>query len=201
MRYVDSVYEYEYFLFMEDDFEMCVNGFDVIRYLLNRARLYHGDWIAIRASFGLNGVFLSQKDVSALANYFEKNQKRRPPDHLVVEWYAGETNETSAYKGNRVNIGFRFNIFNHIGTVSTLRAKEQKSNAYPGCWEELTVPAVFQVEAWNSKDCPDDDDDIWPCTWTAKAKCASINDNCAVVNLKKSLPKRIRFEHKGTVWS
>jgi hypothetical protein len=55
------------------------------------------------------------KDLSVFKEYLLKHQVRRPPDHLVVEWYAGETKESKAHKGNRANIGFRYNIFNHIG--------------------------------------------------------------------------------------
>lgn len=40
---------------------------------------------------------------------------RRPPDHLVVEYYAGETKAAKDYKGERANIGFKYNIFNHLG--------------------------------------------------------------------------------------
>ncbi len=51
------------------------------------------------------------------AGYLTQHQQRRPPDHLVVEWYAGESAESKAYKGGRANIGFKYNMFNHIGQV------------------------------------------------------------------------------------
>jgi hypothetical protein len=73
--------------------------------------------------------------------------------------FAGETPEAKAYKGNRANIGFRHNLFDHIGRISTLRA--ELSTSFPRCYEPLTEPTVFQVEAYNSVACPKDD--IWPC--------------------------------------
>ena len=92
---------------------------------------------------------------------------RRPPDHLVVEWYAGEKPESKRYRGNRANIGFKYNLFNHIGSVSTLRS--QKSGSFPQCYNVLREPVVFQVEAYNPISCPNDD--LWPCKVKAPEPC------------------------------
>jgi hypothetical protein len=155
-----------YYLFSEDDMALCPHGFEVIQYMLSKATRYHPDWLAIRASYGMNGIFLHQKDMKVFADYLMKHQARRPPDHLVVEWYAGETPESKEHRGSRANIGYRYNIFNHLGAVSTLR--DSKSPAYLGCYDELLEPTVFQVEAFNKNQCPHDD--IWPCTVHAKVK-------------------------------
>jgi hypothetical protein len=58
---------------------------------------------------------------------------------------------TQKYKGSRANIGFRYNLFDHIGAVSTLRP--ETSTAYPGCYDELLVPTVFEVRAVGSVLC------------------------------------------------
>eukprot|EP01032_Pedospumella_encystans_P020844 gene20844-23672_t len=149
----------KYYLFLEDDMQFCNNGLLAMQYLLNKASRYHPNWLAIRASYGMNGIFMHNNDLETFADYLLKHQARRPPDHLVVEWYAGETPEAGKYRGKRANIGFKYNLFNHIGVVSTLRS--QKSTSYPKCYEPLLEPTVFQVEAFNPRQCPRDD--LWPC--------------------------------------
>lgn len=148
-----------YYMFLEDDMVLCSSGFITLSYLLNKASRYHPNWLAIRLSYGMNGILMNSIDVQVFSQYLLKHQERRPPDHLVVEWYAGETPESKAYKGNRANIGFRYNLFHHLGKISTLRTSE--SPKYLTCYEELLEPTVFAVEAFNVRQCPNDD--IWPC--------------------------------------
>lgn len=149
----------KYYLFLEDDMKLCQNGFLAINYMLQKSSRYHPNWLAIRSSYGMNGIFMRNNDLEPFAQYLLDNQVRRPPDHLVVEWYAGESKVSAAYKGKRANIGFRYNLFDHLGVVSTLRA--QKSGSFPRCYEMLAEPTVFKVEAYSPVDCPKDD--IWPC--------------------------------------
>jgi len=148
-----------YYLFLEDDMVLCPSGFDAINYMINKASHYHPDWIAIKASYGMNGIFLHQKDVQVFADYLERHQRRRPPDHLIVEWFAGETKEAADHRQSRQNVAFKYNLFDHVGTSSTLRSANQ--GAFPRCYEALLEPVVFKVEAFNPRQCPQDD--IWPC--------------------------------------
>lgn len=149
----------KYYLFLEDDMQFCPSGLLAIQYLLAKSSRYHPNWLAIRASYGMNGIFLHSKDVNPFGSYLISHQARRPPDHLVVEWFAGESPESKLYRGERANIGFRYNLFDHIGAVSTLRS--EVSAVYPACYDELLEPTVFKVEAFSVHDCPHDD--IWPC--------------------------------------
>ena len=162
----------QYYLFLEDDMKFCPSGILAIQYLLNKSSRYHPNWLAIRASYGMNGIFIHNKDIIPFSEYLLKNQIRRPPDHLVIEWFAGETLFSKKYKGDRKNIGFRYNIFDHIGTISTLRP--EKSANYPKCYDELREPTVFEVEAFNIHECPHDD--IWPCTFDKKDNNGNKNE-------------------------
>lgn len=154
----------DYYLFLEDDMRFCPYMLLTLQYVIDKSNAYHPNWLAIRASYGMNGIFMRNNngDLAVFAEFLFKHQARRPPDHLVVEWFAGESPESKKYKGGRVNIGFRYNLFDHIGASSTLR--RETSVAYPKCYDELLEPTVFQVEAFSRRDCPKDD--IWPCVVT-----------------------------------
>jgi len=46
-----------HFVFVEDDFRLCPHGLAAIHYALAKAdAFFNADWIAVRASFGLNGA-------------------------------------------------------------------------------------------------------------------------------------------------
>ena len=139
----------KYFLFAEDDMQLCPHGIEVLRYALHRVSIsYKDSFLAMRMSFGMNGILLHSSDLDAFAAYLTKHQARRPPDHLVVEWYAGETEESKKYKNERVHIGFKYNIFFHLGEVSTLRNQETPLNAYPWCYDLLVPSTVFEVSIY-----------------------------------------------------
>ena len=105
------------------------------------------------------GIFMQNKDIDAFRSYLLEHQRRRPPDHLVVEWFAGEKPQSALIRGQRRHFAFRYNLFEHLGVSSTLR--KSMSPTYPMCYEDLKVPVIFEVEAWKSGECGHDD--IWPC--------------------------------------
>ncbi len=38
---------------------------------------YHKSWMAVRASFGMNGIFMHSEDLDEFANYLVKHQAQR----------------------------------------------------------------------------------------------------------------------------
>ena len=146
-------------MFTEDDIELCPHALMPIQYMLNKAELYKPGFMSIRASYGMNGIIIRDADVASFGDYLLEHQARRPPDHLVVEWFAGEKPQANKIKAGRAHMAFRYNILNHLGVVSTLRS--QRSKAFPMCYEELGEPTLFEVEAFDYRRCLDDD--IWPC--------------------------------------
>ena len=148
-----------YFLFLEDDMRLCEHGYLAMYYMLRKAELYHPNFLALRASFGMNGLFFHASDIGVFASYLLEHQARRPPDHLVVEWFAGEKPQSKEYKGSRPHVAFRYNLFHHLGVQSSLRSVDQTT--FPYCYEPLGEPILFQVEAYDPIACPEDD--IWPC--------------------------------------
>ena len=146
LRWAAAQLKPRFYLFVEDDMAFCGQAMLAFSYLLARVSATAPNWLAVRASYGLNGIFLQGGDIATFAEYLLKHQARRPPDHLVVEWFAGETAESKAYKAGRPHFGFRYNLFDHTGTTSTLRAADQ--TGFPRCYDELVEPTVFEVESF-----------------------------------------------------
>jgi hypothetical protein len=108
----------------------------------------------------LNGIiYHNNQDLKIFTKYLLNHFQRRPPDHLIVEFSASETPESLSYVQKRPIIGYRYNIFHHLGKVSTLR--QQGHWSFPTCYNELVYPVTFEVEAFDPKQCPNDD--VWPC--------------------------------------
>ena len=148
-----------FYMFMEDDFRVCPQGLRALAYGLARAGAEHPSFNALRLSFGLNGGVLRGADTRILAAYLREHAARRPPDHLWVEWFAGERPQSAEHKRGRQHVAFRYNILEHFGRSSSLRPEAQGVYAY--CYDELNAGVVFEVEAYKVQECGHDD--IWPC--------------------------------------
>ena len=142
----------EYFTLIEDDFMPCPNVVGRLRDLLQNAEDSYDNWFSIRISFGFSGVILHNgKDVETVASYISQHYERRPPDHLLVELFAGETAESLMLKDNRPHLAFKLNLFKHIGLASTLRS-QRDSSPYLDCYQALSTPVVFLVETCSDFD-------------------------------------------------
>ena len=152
-----------YYMFMEDDFRLCPRGAEALAYLLAKAgataAARGAAWNAIRVSYGLNGGVIPLRDAPLLYGYYAEHLARRPPDHLYVEWFAGERPQSAAHKAGRPHLAFRYNVLEHFGFTSSLRA--EKSPVYPFCYDEMDGRVVFEVEAYKVGECGHED--IWPC--------------------------------------
>jgi len=116
-------------------------------------------WLLLRVCYGLNGAVLHTRDVPALAAYLAARLAARPPDHLLVEWFAGEQPAAAAYVGSRAHFTFRYNLLDHFGRQSSLRAAPQ--GTFGACYDPLDEGNLFPVEAWNKVEC--EHDDMQPC--------------------------------------
>jgi len=165
LRSASNTFHPAFYLFMEDDFVVCTDFHKTINSILRTAeQRYFPGWLAIRAGFGLNGIFVHGDDLKNLAGFLERHQARREPDHLTSEWFLGDDPIARTYKGDRVHAAFKFNLFHHIGTISTLRARSHNSQ-FPNCWERLKHPVILNRESFRDSDCHEiTTTNLWPCS-------------------------------------
>lgn len=165
-----------YYLFMEDDFQMCSRTLSLLSYYTDKASRQHGaeGWLSLKVSYGMNG-FLLRNDVDLLTfgEYLLEHQARRPPDHLQTEWSCGEKQQSALYKNQRPHLVSRYNLFSHLGLNSSLRS--EKSPNYPICYHEMNTEVVFEVESFKIKECPNDD--LWPCPKSVDVNSYSYETN------------------------
>ena len=61
---------------------------------IDRAYTYDPHWLALRVSYGFNGVIVPMPDLPSLTDHLAAHFSRRPPDHLLFEWFSGERADT-----------------------------------------------------------------------------------------------------------
>jgi len=156
----------QYYMAMEDDFLLCANTLPMILHSLRKAaalrrhNLPGGDFVTLKFSYGFNGLLLrNNEDLQVFAQYLLAHQARRPPDHLNTEWSCAETAEARQHIQSRAHVTYRYNLFEHLGTVSSLRS--EANAAYPACLHEMRTDVVFEVDAFDFARC--DHDDFTPC--------------------------------------
>jgi hypothetical protein len=156
----------QFYLAMEDDFLACANALPIVLHALRKAAalrahaLPGGDFITLKFGYGFNGLLLhNNADLVEFARYLLVHQARRPPDHLNTEWSCSEKAEAAAYVQGRAHVTYRYNLFDHLGTLSSLRSTANA--AYPSCFHHMDNGVVFDVDAFDFAKCAHDD--FTPC--------------------------------------
>jgi hypothetical protein len=152
----------------EDDWVLCPNGLLALLHFVREATRLDPRWKALRCSYGFNGVVVRGEELRELAAHLAAHSARRPPDHLVYEWFSNEWaskqppadgDEAASARSYRV---YRHNLWYHIGQVSTL---SQPANRFtPRCYE-LLYDWLLPAETFKRDQCPHAD--VWPCTQQA----------------------------------
>jgi hypothetical protein len=174
----------EHVLMMEDDWLLCPNGLFALSYFIDKATRYDPRWIALRVSYGFNGIVLRWADMRSLQTHLASGVSRRPPDHLVYEWFSGERPETKEYADRRSFRIFRHNLFYHIGSVSTLQPAGRKRYT-PGCFS-LLYDWLLPSEVFNVTACPHDD--VSPCV------------EADVSGISNAFPRAPLLQWSGAAW-
>lgn len=137
-----SVKGNDFFLLMEDDFEMCKGGYHHFLRVLQYATTIDSNsnkkkWTAIRTSFGLSGILLKCSDLSQVIQFLTRNGEGNydPIDWMLEKYWTQQGRELVVY---------RYQLFKHIGVESTIGNENQRLNL-PECYD-LQVNSRIQHE-------------------------------------------------------
>jgi len=165
----------EYFLFMEDDMELCPGGLQALRYASNKARA-RDNFSVMRLSYGMNGLLFQARDLQEFGSYLLSRHTKRPPDHIVVEWFASETPRAKSYLQGRTNAAYRHQLFEHLGSVSSIGKGHRDT---PKCYE-LLADLMVPVEMYQLTQCPSDD--VSPCRGHKSGAKLVLGKLCGLAN-------------------
>lgn len=136
---------------LEDDWLLCRNGLLGVQYVAGRATREQPSWVAIRVSYGFNGILFKVKDLPSFSDYLQAHMLHKPPDHVFYDW-------TQA-NAPRPLVVFKHNLFYHIGSVSAV--KNPNSRFIPSCYEVM-YDWLQDHERFDRLQCGSNDD-ISPC--------------------------------------
>ncbi len=157
-----------FYMFMEDDFDTCGHALRAVHYAVAKASLRVPDWLALRVSYGMNGIVMRTADVPTLAGYLRRHVARLPPDLLWREWaQAGGSGRRRSSGGGaavaprRPLLVYRQNLLSHTGTVSSFAVRPARK-AWPGCYAPMAkVWSLSRREQFDAARCAHED--ISPC--------------------------------------
>lgn len=152
-----------YFMFMEDDFRVCPNALRIVGYAVRKLNSQPklAKWLALRVSYGMNGILLRDEHLPQLATYLRKHTARLPADLLWMEWIQGRKRELWDVTKGRPLAVYRSNLLDHIGAQSSFAVRTNRL-PWPGCFESMaTVWSLHKSERFQLSKCPNSD--ISPC--------------------------------------
>ena len=157
------------YMFMEDDFETCGHFLTALHYALAKAALRVPDWLALRVSYGMNGIVMRQADLLPLAAFLRRHVTRLPPDLLWQEWASSGGGREGQEAGSRRRplLVFRQNLLAHTGDVSTFAVRPHR-RAWPGCFAPMeSVWSLAKAERFDGIHCSEED--LSPCSALAES--------------------------------
>ena len=157
----------EHFMFIEDDFDTCGHAVRVLQYAVQKLNLRAPNWLALRVSYGMNGILLrAGPDAAALAAYLRRHAARLPPDLLWREWALGGGSaglrQTQPHStARRLQYIYRQNLFAHTGDVSSFSVRPSR-RAWPECYAPMaSVWSLHKREQFDAERCGEED--LSPC--------------------------------------
>eukprot|EP01080_Neovahlkampfia_damariscottae_P006351 gene6351-10357_t len=143
------------FLYMEDDFIICPQA-TVHLYSLYHTMKMRKDLVAVKFGFGLNGIILRCNELEKLTKFVEKtcfvhNQPPFPVDWAVGDFYSDHSKHSDH---RNISYTYRYNLFEHIGKVSSVANDDVKERAEADCFGPMYHQSVFMQEKFEIWDCP-----------------------------------------------
>lgn len=149
--------------------------------------LYSSDWVSILSSIGGQGMIFPREIMNEIIQLMESLYQERAPDVILWNWFSGQFEDkinSNTNNGNKINnnkkgkedfnyeniprlrkrkaIRYRYNLFSHIGNVSTFYDSGRVRIPYNPldvlCGS--TLPK-YQPHSFSLENCADDD--ISPC--------------------------------------
>ncbi len=162
-----------FYLFTEDDFELCSNGVTALTYFIGRAMDYQGTFSALRCGIGLNGIILQNgadglmNDVKAITLLPENHTMSF--NELVLQFVTSSTPKGKNHFDWREPMTFKYNLFHRV---------ESSASPFRNCLTPLTsftggnffsglADVYFDATA-----CPTDD--VSPCKFLS-AKSTAVD--------------------------
>jgi hypothetical protein len=179
-------------MLIEDDFEACLGLSKVLHQMIYSISSLDTNWSMLRTGFGGNGLVWRGKDMPALSAYLARERNFRINDHLFMEWYHMESEESRAYNKGRLHAVGQHNLWLHRGVKSTWGFTHTKQ--YPSCFD----PIYHVLATWETFDTS--------CEWVSPCRVRrtasivqkkdqrAIQHNTLIENGQKIL------SHKRTLW-